>query len=228
MQLRLESRAHRQPLLLGVRLGVWLYSRLLSDLSCGIRGGNAIVIPPKVGRHAGSHQSSQLNYHADDGAVHAFEVENASAFPKRLENHTLGKSSRALGPRTMTSQPITDPPERALGSSNPFQQGSPDSLLLGLGLPSSSGPPQTIENNDIPHSPPPPTYLPAPLSPDLFPVPLSPRPPPYFTVDMARRQSNLPEFDPSMTQNVVGRSLTDSDVEAIARRVTEMQRDQRR
>ena len=194
-----------------------------SDPSCGIKGGNAIVIPPRVGRHAHSHESSQLKYRVDDGVVHVFEVGNVSAFP----NHTLEKSSRALGPRTTASQPITDPPERTLSSSNPFQQSSPDDLLLGLELPSSSGPPQTIENNSIPHSPPPPTYLPAPLSPDLFPVPLSPRPPTYFTIDMTRRQSNLPEFDPSMAQNVVGRTLTDNDVEAIARRVTEMQRDQR-
>ena len=209
---------------------MWLYSRLLSDPSCGIGRGNAIFIPPKVGRHEHSHESSQLKYHADDGAVHAFEVGNASAFPKLLDNHTLEltKSSYVLGPSTTASQPITDPPEHALGSSNPIQQGSPDSLLLGLELPSSSGPPQTLENNGTPHSPPPPTYLPGPRSPDLFPVPLSPRPPTYFTVDMTRRQSNLPEFDPSLAQNVVGRTLTDSDVEAIARRVTEMQRDQQR
>ena len=159
-----------------------------------------------------------------------FEVGNASAFPKLLENHTSEKSSRApppwagpLGPSTTASQRITDSPERALGSSNPFQQGS----LLGLELPSSSGPPQTLEDNHIPYSSPPPTYLPAPRSPDLLPVPLSPRPPTYFTVDMTRRQSDLPDFDPSMAQNVVGRTLTDSDVEAIARRVTEMQQDQR-
>ena len=179
-----------------------------------------------VGRHAYSHESSQLKYHADDDDVHAFEVGNASASSKLLENHALEKSSHALGPSTTASQAITDPPERALGSSNLFQQGSPDGLLIGLELPSSSGPPQTIENNRIPHSLPPPTYLPAPRSPDLFPVPLSPRPPTYFTVDMTRRQSNLPEFDPSMTQNVVGRTLTDGDVEAIARRVAAIQRDQ--
>ena len=179
-----------------------------------------------VGRHAHSHESSQLKYHVDNGAVHAFEVGNASAFPTLLGNHTLEKSSYVLGPSTTASQPITDPPERALGSSNPLQQGSPDGLLLGLELSSSSCPPQTIENNRITRSPPPPTYLPGPRSPDLFPVPLSPRPPTYFTVDMTRRQSNLPEFDPSMAQNVVGRTLTDGDVEAIARRVAAIQRDQ--
>ena len=156
--------------------------------------------------------------------MHVFEVRNASAPPKLLENHTLEKSSRVLGPSTPASQPITDSRARALGSSNPFQQGSPDSLLLGLGLP-SSGPPQALEHNRIPHSLQPPTSLPEPRSPDFFPVPLSPRPPTYFTVDMTRRQSNVPEFDPSMAQNVVGRTLTDGDVEAIARRVTEMQRD---
>ena len=170
--------------------------------------------------------SSQLKCHADDIDVHTFEVADAAAFPKLLENHTLEKSRRALGPSTTASQPITDPPEHALGSSNPFHQSSHDDLLLGLDLPSSSGLPQTIENNRIPQSPSPPTYLPAPRSPDHFPVPLSPRPPPYFTVDMTRRQSNSPEFDPSMAQNVVGRTLTDNDVEAIARRVTEMQRGQ--
>ena len=208
---------------------------MLSDPSCGIRGGGAIVIPPKVDRYAHSHESSQLKYHADYGAVHAFEVGNASAFPKLLDNHKLEKSRGGppswggpLGPSTTASRPITDLPERALGSSNPFQQDLPDSLLLGLELPSSLGPPQTIGSNRIPQSPPPPTYLPGPRSPDLFPVPLSPRPPTYFTVDMTRRQSNLPEFDPSMAQNVVGRTLTDNDVEAIARRVTEMQQDQRR
>ena len=180
-----------------------------------------------------SHESSQLKYHADDGDVHVFEVDNASAFPKLLENYTSEKSSRApppwavpLGPSTTASQAITDSPGRALSSSDPFQQGPPDGLLLGLEHPSSSGPPQTIENDRIPYSPPPPTYLPAPRSPDLFPVPLSPRPPTYFTVDMTRRQSNLPEFDPSMAQNVVGRTLTDGDVEAIARRVAAIQRDQ--
>ena len=205
-----------------------MYSWLLSDPSCVIREGTVIATAPKAGRHTHSHESPQLKYHADDGDMHVFKVGNASAFSKLLENHTSEKSSRALGSRTTASQPITDSPERALGSSNPFLQGSPDGLLLSLELPSSSGPPQTLENNRMPHSPPPPTYLPAPRSPDLFPVPLSPRPPTYFTVDMTRRQSNLPEFDPSMAQNVVGRTLTDSDVEAIARRVTEMQRDQRR
>ena len=182
-----------------------------------------------------SHKSSHLKYHADDGASHVFEVENTSAFPGFSENHTSEKSSRApppwavpLGPSTTASQPTIDSPEPDLGSSDPFQPGSPDGLLLGLEFPSSSGPPQNLGNNRIPHSPPPPTYLPAPRSPDLFPVPLSPRPPTYFTVDMTHRQSNLPDFDPSMAQNVVGRTLTDSDVEAIARRVTEMQRDQQR
>ena len=88
---------HRQLLLLGARLAVWLHSRPLSDPSCGIR--DVIVVPPKVGRHTNSHESSQLKYRADDGVMHVSEVENTSAFPEIWENDTLERSSRASPPR---------------------------------------------------------------------------------------------------------------------------------
>ena len=173
--------------------------------------------------------------------MHVSGVGKASAFPEHSENDTLERSSGTpppwdvpLGLSTIANQPITHSSERTLHSSNPSQQGPsswkfshsppPDSLVLSPEHLSSSGPPQTIGHNSS-HSPP--AYLPAPRSPDPLPVPLSPRPPSYLTIDMTSPQSNLPEFDPSLAQNLVGRNLTDGDVEAIARRVTEMQRDQR-
>ena len=154
-----------------------------------------------------------------------------------MENYTVERSSGTLPPwaiplgrSTTANQPITNPSERALSSSNPSQQASPsrklspyppsDSLVLGP----SSIPPQTLENN---RGPPSPTYLPAPQSPDSFPVPLSPRPPTYLTIDTPPPQSSQPEFAPSMAQNAVGRTLTDADIEAIAWRVSEVNRDRR-
>ena len=165
--------------------------------------------------------------------MHVFEVAKTSAVPGRSKSDTLQRASGRppprgvpVGPSTTANRPRTDVPVRALGSSNPPQQGSssshsppPDSPVLGSGHPSSSGPPRTIEI----HSPP--AYLLTPQSDDPFQVPLSPRPPTYVTTDMP--QSDLPESDPFLVQNVVERNLTDGDVEAIARRLMEMQRDQR-
>ena len=158
-----------------------------------------------------------------------------------MENDILERSSGRpppwavpLGPSTTANEPITNSSERALPSSNPSQQASSswkfspdppsDSLVLGPERHSSSIPPQAIEN-DLSH--PAPAYHPAPQSPDLFRVPFSPPPPTYFTIDRTPPQDNLPEFDPSVAQNLVERNLTDGDVEAIARRLMGMQRDQR-
>ena len=165
--------------------------------------------------------------------MHGFEVKKSSAVPGRSKSDTLERASGTplpwdvpFGSSTTVNQPIRDAPVRALGSSNTLQQGSsswmfshslpPDSLAPGPGHLSSSGPPRTTEG----HSPP--AYIPAH---DPFSVPLSPRPPTYVTTDMP--QTNLPESDPFLVQNVVERNLTDGDVEAIARRLMEMQRDQR-
>ena len=168
----------------------------------------------------------QLKCHADDGIVHVPEV---------FENHTYERSSGTLppwavplSPSTMATQPITNSSGRALPSSNPSQQASSswnfspyppsDSLVLS----SPSIPPQPVENR-LSHSSPP--YPPAPRSDDSFPVPLSPRPPTYLTLDTPAPQSSQPKFDPSMAQNIVGRTLSDADIEAVAWRVSEMHRD---
>ena len=158
-----------------------------------------------------------------------------------MENYTLERSSGPpppwavpLGPSTIANQPITNSSEGdALSSSYPSQRASsfwkvlpsppPDSLVLGPEHHSFSDPPQTLEIN---RGPPSPTYLPAPQSHDSFPAPLSPRPPTYLTIDAPPPQSSQLAFDPLMAQNLVGRTLSDADVEAIARRVSQMNRDQ--
>ena len=148
------------------------------------------------------------------------------------ENHTVERSSGTLppwaiplGPGTMANQPITNSAVPPVSSSNPSQQASSSwtpsgSLVLGP----SSIPPQAIEN-DLSHSPP--AYPPVPQSHDSFPAPLSPRPPTYLTIDAPPPQSSQPVFAPSMAQNIVGRTLTDADIEALAWRVSEIHRDRR-
>ena len=167
--------------------------------------------------------------------MHGFEVRNTSVVPGRSKNDTLRRASGTwdvpFGPSATANQPTTDASVRALFSSSPPQQHSSalmfsrspplDSLVLGPGHLSSSDPPRTIET----HSPP--VYLPTSQSHGPFPIPLSPRPPTYVTTDMTHPQSNLPEFAPWLAQDVAERNLTDGDVEAIARRLMEMQRDQR-
>ena len=96
----------------------------------------------------------------------------------------------------------------------------PDSLVLGPERLSSSIPPQSVEN-DPSHSAT--VYLPAPQSSDTAHGLLSPRPPTYLTVDTPPPQSSQREFNPSMAQNAVGRTLTDGDVKAIAQQLLQMQ-----
>ena len=161
--------------------------------------------------------------------MYGFEIGEASAIPGRSKKDTLQRASGTpppwevpLGRSTAANQPITDASVRPRqGSISWMISHSPplDSLVLGPGHLSSSGAPQTIESYS------PPAYLPAPQSRGAFAVPLSPRPPTYVTTDMTPPQYNLPEFDPSLAQNVVERNLTDGDVEAIARRLVEIQRE---
>ena len=140
-----------------------------------------------------------------------------------------------LSPRT-TSPPMANSLKYPLGSSNPSQKGSPylepshippDSLLLSSDHPSSSTLPQNLENNQKTRILLPPTSYPAPRSSDPIPVPVSPRPPTYVTADPGSPQPNLPDFDSIMAQDSARRVLTDQDIDSIARRVVEMQRDQR-
>ena len=163
--------------------------------------------------------------------MHGFEVGKTYTVPGRSKHGTLQRASGTppprdvpLGPSTTADQPITDASMRPQqGPLSWMISHSPplDSLVLGPGHLSSSGAPRTIES----HSPP--AYLPAPQLHDPSPVPFSRRPPTYITTEMNPPQYNLSEFDPSLAQNVGERNLTDGDVEAIARRLMEMQRDQR-